>query len=175
MAPVPFCGAVVRAVDGRPRHNWSEVIEAINGKPPIGRKPRQQPGMRSALRDRLTLVDAPAAFLPLGMWDYVTRVGPRVCYSSVFGESWVLESKLLSGASARTSGDTCGHQPAVWISSPTLQTVAPSPAFSPMSIGRYRRGSSGGQPGLASRFLGASPDGRTRRQRGCARAARRRD
>lgn len=46
------------------------------------------------------------------MWDYIKRVGVRICYSSVFGESWVLESKQLSGSSTWTPIAKCDSQPA---------------------------------------------------------------
>jgi hypothetical protein len=36
----------------------------------------------------------------------------RVCYSSVFGDSWMLESKQLSGASTWTPIAKCNSQPA---------------------------------------------------------------
>lgn len=101
---------VVVSVDGQPRRNWSEVITAVTGKPPgeIANSTTSDHAIRAG--DRVTLVAVPAAFLPPGMWEYVKRIGVRVCYSSVFGDSWVLESKQLSGTSTWTPVAQCGKQ-----------------------------------------------------------------
>jgi hypothetical protein len=103
--------SVIVTVDGRPRHNWDEVVEAITGKRPSGLE--NSTAAEHAIRagDRLILVGVPAAFLPPGLWDYIKRVGVRVCYSSVFGESWILEGKHLGGGSNWTSVAKCGGQP----------------------------------------------------------------
>lgn len=98
-------------VDGRPAHDWNDVLEAITGKRPHDLSNSTSADHVIRAGDRVTLVGAPAADLPPGMWDYVKRVSIRVCYSSVFGESWLLESKHLGTVSTLTPLDKCGAQP----------------------------------------------------------------
>ena len=103
--------SIVVTVDGHARHNWSEVVEAITGKKPDVLENSTAADRAIRAGDRVTLVGVPAAELPPGMWEYIKRVGVRVCYSSVFGESWVLESKQLSTVSTWTPTARCDTQP----------------------------------------------------------------
>jgi hypothetical protein len=104
--------SIIVTVDNRPRHNWNEVLEAITGRKPDALENATTAERAIRAGDRVVLVGVPAQFLPPGMWDYIKRVGVRICYSSVFGESWVLESQQLSGSSTWTPIAKCGAQPA---------------------------------------------------------------
>ena len=104
--------SIVVSVDNRPRHNWTEVIEAITGKKPDALENSSAAERAIRAGDRVTLVGVPAQFPPPGMWDYIKRVSVRVCYSSVFGESWVLESKQLTTASTWMPIAKCDSLPA---------------------------------------------------------------
>ena len=104
--------SIVVSVDNRPRHKWDEVIEAITGKKPDALENSTAAERAIRAGDRVILVGVPAQSLPPGMWTYIKRVSVRVCYSSVFGESWVLESKQLSTASTWTPVAKCDSQPA---------------------------------------------------------------
>lgn len=104
--------SIIVTVDNRPRHNWAEVLEAITGKRPEALENATTAERAVRAGDRVILVGVPAQNLPPGMWDYIKRVGVRICYSSVFGESWVLESKQLSGSSTWAPIAKCESQPA---------------------------------------------------------------
>jgi len=104
--------SIVVSVDGRPRRNWTEVIEAITSKHPDVLENSTTADHVIRAGDRVILVGVPAVSLPPGMWEYIKRVGVRVCYSSVFGESWVLETRQLSTRSTLTPVATCDKQPA---------------------------------------------------------------
>lgn len=104
--------SIVVSVDNRPRRDWAEVIAAITGKQPDVLENSTAADRAIRAGDHVTLVGVPAQSLPPGMWDYIKRVSVRICYSSVFGESWVLESRQLSTASTWTPVARCDSQPA---------------------------------------------------------------
>lgn len=104
--------SIVVSVDNRPRRDWAEVIAAITGKQPDVLENSTAADRAIRAGDHVTLVGVPAQSLPPGMWDYIKRVSVRICYSSVFGESWVLESRKLSTASTWTPVASCDSQPA---------------------------------------------------------------
>lgn len=104
--------SIVVSVDNRPRRDWAEVIAAITGKQPDVLENSTAADRAIRAGDHVTLVGVPAQSLPPGMWDYIKRVSVRICYSSVFGESWVLESRQLSTASTWTPVASCDSQPA---------------------------------------------------------------
>jgi hypothetical protein len=104
--------SIIVTVDGRPQRHWSDVLETITGRKPAALENATTADHAIRAGDRVTLVGVPAASLPPGMWDYIKRVGVRVCYSSVFGESWMLESKRLTETSTWTPIAACESQPA---------------------------------------------------------------
>jgi len=104
--------SIVVSVDGRPRRNWTDVLAAVTGRNPGVLESSTAADRAIRAGDGVLLVGAPAAALPPGMWDYIKRVSVRVCYSSVFKESWVLESRHLTTKSTRTLIASCDTQPA---------------------------------------------------------------
>jgi hypothetical protein len=82
-------------VDGRPQHNWSGVLRTLNGRDPspFSNYSILQHGLRPG--DRLAMIDIPVADQPRDFWKSISRVGVSICYSSVFDQHWVVESKRL--------------------------------------------------------------------------------
>jgi hypothetical protein len=101
--------SVVVTVDGKPAHNWTEVMTALLGHEPPAPFSNSTIA-ESALRpgDKVTMLGLPNADMPPGFWKSVHRVGLSVCYSSVFGEYWQLRDSAIGG---RTRWETVDHCP----------------------------------------------------------------
>ena len=83
--------SIVVTLDGKRAHNWNEVLTALLGHAPPAPFSNSTIS-ESVLRpgDKVTLVGLPNEDMPPGFWQSVGRVGLSLCYSSVFGESWLL-------------------------------------------------------------------------------------
>jgi hypothetical protein len=104
--------SIVVTVDGHPRSNWTDVLRTLNGvePAPFGHSSVVQHGLRPG--DRLELLDLPVADLPHDFWSSVARVRVRICYSSVFEEHWVVESKRLGDPVTWAAVASCPSQAA---------------------------------------------------------------
>ena len=102
--------AVVVTVDVRPQHNWREVLRRLNGTEPLpfSNYSTVQHGLRPG--DRLPMLDVPVADVPRDFWKSIARVGVSICYSSVFDQYWVVESKGLGGPIVRRDTQACAAQ-----------------------------------------------------------------
>jgi hypothetical protein len=100
----------VVTVDGRPQHNWSDVLRALNGiePSPFSNFSTVQHGLRPG--DRLPMIDMPVADTPRDFWKSIARVGVSICYSSVFDQHWVVESKRLGGPNVWRDAARCPDQ-----------------------------------------------------------------
>ena len=96
-------------VDGKPKRNWDDALNALLGR---------APGLHSSTTviehafragDEVTLVGIQKSDMPPGFWSWVGRVTLRVCYTSVFDESWIVSDDHLGGTSRWQS---VGHCPA---------------------------------------------------------------
>jgi len=102
--------SVVVSVDGRPQHNWREVLRLLNGAEPLpfSNYSTVQHGLRPG--DRLPMLDIPVGDVPRDFWKSIARVGVNICYSSVFDQYWVVESKGLGGPTVRREMPACPAQ-----------------------------------------------------------------
>ncbi len=101
--------SVVVTVDGKPRHDWPDALHALIGAVPADYS--NQTVVDHALRagEQVTIVALAAKDLPKDFWPTVQRVGVTMCYSSVFGDSWLLITHL-GGNEVWRSVDACPSQ-----------------------------------------------------------------
>jgi hypothetical protein len=81
-------------VDGKPQHDWPGAARALLGKT-VSRY-EDYTVANSALRagDKVTLIGLEAADLPPNFDSYAGRVTIRICYASVFDDSWLATGRL---------------------------------------------------------------------------------
>jgi hypothetical protein len=102
--------SVVVTVDGRLQRNWRDVLRRLNGAEPVSfsNYSTVQHGLRPG--DRLPMLDIPVADVPRDFWKSIARVGVSICYSSVFDQYWVVESKALGVSVVRREMQACPAQ-----------------------------------------------------------------
>lgn len=98
-------------VDGKPQHNWTEALRTLLGHEarPYSISTVTEHALRAG--DEVTLVGLAKTDLPPEFWKAVSRAALRVCYSSVFGESWVVSDDHLGGNSRWDPVQSCPAQP----------------------------------------------------------------
>src|ERR1041384_1757014 len=81
-------------VDGRPKSDWRSVLATLYGDslPAFGQSTVFQRALRPGAEQ--TMIHLSARTVPQNFWDWVHRVTVRVCYASVFGDSWVVRGAL---------------------------------------------------------------------------------
>lgn len=91
--------SVAVSVDGRPQHNWDEVLRTWYGRepPPHSSATAVQHAIRPG--DHTILVGLPIQQMPPSFWTAARRITVRVCYASVFDEYWMITDTL--GTSSR--------------------------------------------------------------------------
>lgn len=97
-------------VDGKPAHNWPEVVtQWLGHTTPLTSNTTV---VAHALRpgDRVTLMAIPQSSFPAHFWDSVGRLGVTVCYTSVFGEAWSVAAKSVGGDLIWRSVRSCPAQ-----------------------------------------------------------------
>jgi hypothetical protein len=103
---------IVVLVDGRPQHDWGAALAALYGRtpPPHSTATVYQHALRPGAETIMTAV--PDSAVPSNFFNgWISRVVVRLCYSSVFDESWILTDTL--GKSTRWARvDKCPAQPA---------------------------------------------------------------
>src|SRR3954464_193070 len=100
------------SVDGKPQRNWDEALETLLARPqapPHNNSTVTEHAFRAG--DEITLLGIGKADLPPHFWEWVGRLSVRVCYSSVFGDSWLVSDDHLGGSSRWTSVKSCPSQP----------------------------------------------------------------
>lgn len=92
------------SVDGRLQSNWPSVLKAAFGDsvPASGHSTVLGHALRPG--DQHTMVHISASSLPSNFWDSVGRITVRVCYSSVFGDSWMVSDTLGKSSKWTTIG-----------------------------------------------------------------------
>src|SRR5438105_8706449 len=102
--------SVVITVDGKPRKDWPDVMRALSDSAPT-------PASMSTIADRalrggdkVTIVALDQKTIPPKFWQWIARVSIAICYSSVFGDSWVVTDDHLGGSSTWRSVDACPSQ-----------------------------------------------------------------
>lgn len=98
-------------VDGKPQRNWPAAFEALTGKAPVHYSNETISDRALRAGERTIVVEVPIAELPSGFWQYIGRVGVRICYSSVFGEHWQFTADHVGGKRTWTSVPSCPAQP----------------------------------------------------------------
>jgi hypothetical protein len=56
------------------------------------------------------MLDIPVGDVPRDFWKSIARVGVSICYSSVFDQYWVVESKALGVSVVRREMQACPAQ-----------------------------------------------------------------
>ncbi len=81
-------------VDGQSRRNWEQALTALYGQKPPPHSSATV--LEHALRpgDQSTLVQLPTKSVPPAFYPWIGRVRVAVCYSSVFGDSWMVVDTL---------------------------------------------------------------------------------
>ena len=81
-------------VDGRAKPDWKSVLATLYGDslPPFGQSTVFQRALRPG--DLHSMVHLPPRYVPANFWTWVHRVTVRVCYSSVFGDNWMVVDTL---------------------------------------------------------------------------------
>jgi hypothetical protein len=97
-------------VDGRPQHNWAEVLQRLLGRPAsqLENSTVRERAVRAG--DRVTLVGIPTSDMPPSFWKSIGRVSVAVCYSSVFDEHWTVTDVALGGSSVWAKVKGCPAQ-----------------------------------------------------------------
>ena len=105
--------SIVVTVDGKRAHNWNEVLTTLLGHAPPSPFSNSTIS-ESALRpgNKVTLIGLPSEDMPPGFWNAVGRVGLSLCYSSVFGESWLLHKEHVGVRTTWAEVSKCPPQAA---------------------------------------------------------------
>src|SRR5689334_7207343 len=103
--------SIVVTVDGKPVHDWNEVLTQLLGHSPPAPLSNSTIA-ESAIRpgDKVTVVGIPNEDMPPRFWKSVGRVAMKVCYSSVFGESWMLREAHIGERTTWTTVSECPAQ-----------------------------------------------------------------
>ena len=103
--------SVLVTVDGQPQANWSGVLRVLNGVEPMpfSNYSAAEHGLRPG--DKIALMDVPIADQPHDFWKAIARVGMTICYTSVFQQHWVVESKSLGHGILWRDVAACPAQP----------------------------------------------------------------
>jgi hypothetical protein len=96
-------------IDGKPQRNWDNALRTLLGRNPSPHSSSTVTEHAFRAGDEVTLVGIPKSDMPTGFWNWVGRVRLRVCYVSVFDESWIVSDDHLGGNSKWAS---VGHCPA---------------------------------------------------------------
>lgn len=94
------------AVDGKPRKDWADVMQAMFGGPPprFSRTTVDDHALRAG--DNVELIGLASKDLPPDFWNWIKRIRVEVCYESAFHEHWIFRDERLGGG------------PGTWTSAP---------------------------------------------------------
>lgn len=110
IGPAIVQSAIV-TVDGRPGHNWSDVLGTLNKREPVALGNYSVVGHGLRPGDQVNMVQMPPGDQPMNFWTSIARVGVLVCYASVFDEYWTVESKSLGNGITWHKVARCPPQP----------------------------------------------------------------
>ncbi|MEO7086213.1 MAG: hypothetical protein ABI442_07780 [Gemmatimonadaceae bacterium] len=100
----------VVSVDGKPAANWHDVLKASLGDAPAQFNTSTVADRSMRAGDKSTLIELPTSVLRPGFLRQAARISIALCYSSVFGDSWMMTGHLGDRA-VSTSVHTCPAQP----------------------------------------------------------------
>ena len=103
--------SITVTVDGKMQRNWDEALTVLFGHAPPAHSSSTVTEHALRAGDQVTIVGIGKADLPPNFWQWVSRVSVRVCYSSVFGESWIVTDDHLGGNSKWETVEHCPPQP----------------------------------------------------------------
>jgi hypothetical protein len=107
LGPAIINSAVVM-VDGRPVHNWNDVLQTLNGGSPIrtfGSASVDDHALRAG--DKTVMITLAKENTPPHFWDAIARVSIQVCYHSAFNDFWMVSDNHLGGTSTWQSVAKC--------------------------------------------------------------------
>jgi hypothetical protein len=96
-------------VDAKRRRSWPDVLQALLGAVPNAYSNRTVVDHALRAGEQVTILALATKDLPKEFWPTVQRVGVTVCYSSVFGDNWLLTTHL-GGTDVWRSVDACPSQ-----------------------------------------------------------------
>src|SRR5579884_2044849 len=103
--------AIVRSitvtVDGRPMHNWNEVLTALTGHVPTMMDNSTIADHALRAGDQSELLGVGIANLPQPFWQSMRRVAITICYASVFDEQWTVTDPHLGESTVWRSVKSC--------------------------------------------------------------------
>jgi hypothetical protein len=102
--------SIVVTVDSTPQRDWLATFKAVTGILPTHYTNSTAATRSLRAGDHIELFSIGAQDLPPGFWNYVTRIRLKVCYTSIFGDAWVLSSHI-GGADVWTVVKDCPAQP----------------------------------------------------------------
>jgi len=82
------------SVDDKPKRSWADAMLALRDSAPTTFSNTTVVDEAVRAGDRVTLLELQRKDLPPDFWKWIGRVGVRVCYSSVFDDSWQLIARL---------------------------------------------------------------------------------
>jgi hypothetical protein len=102
--------SVIVNVDSTPQHDWVGTFKAVTGTQPTHLSNSTAADRSLRAGDHIEMVGIGAQDLTPGFWKYVTRITLRICYTSIFGEAWLLSSHI-GGSDVWTPVKDCANQP----------------------------------------------------------------
>jgi hypothetical protein len=103
--------SIIVTVDSAPQRDWLGTFKAVTGIAPTHYSNSTAANRSLRAGDHIDLFSVGAQDLKPGFWDYATRIRLQVCYTSIFGEAWLLSSHV-GGADVWKPVKDCPAQPA---------------------------------------------------------------
>jgi hypothetical protein len=99
--------SVVVSVDGKPGHNWNDVLRTLEGSEPgpFNNSTVTDHALRAG--DKAELIGLVQKDIPPGFWKWIARVSMKVCYRSAFEDHWMLSDDYLGGTSKWVAVKDC--------------------------------------------------------------------
>ena len=88
--------SITVTADDKPQHNWPEVLHTLLGRDASVRSNQTVADHGVRAGEHVLLLGIDKAEMPPKFWPWIQRVTVRVCYASVFDESWVVTARLGS-------------------------------------------------------------------------------
>ena len=101
----------VVSVDDKPAIDWRDALKTLLGAPPaqFNRLSVADRSMRAG--DKTTVLDVQTSALPVGFVKTAARISVAICYTSVFGDAWMMTTHL-GERNVSKNLDKCPAQPA---------------------------------------------------------------
>ena len=99
--------SVVVSVDGKPQHDWNEVLRTLEGREPAPFNNTTVTDHAIRAGDKAELIGLAQKDIPPGFWKWIARVTMKVCYQSAFEDHWMLSDDHLGGTSKWDAVSDC--------------------------------------------------------------------